>query len=92
MEITSEMDHTSYPTTALGSTTTFQTFAMTFAANATKNKTYSRTLNAYDYAIPAVGSLAIVLNLAVVISSGLILKKGNNIHKFYNFYALKSLF
>lgn len=30
----------------------------------------------YDYLIPTIGSLIIVLNLVVVVSSGLILKKG----------------
>lgn len=39
-------------------------------------KTQKATLKLYDYLIPSIGALVIALNLAVVVSSGLILKKG----------------
>ncbi|KAJ8942786.1 hypothetical protein NQ314_009954 [Rhamnusium bicolor] len=39
----------------------------------------------YDYLIPAIGTLIIILNLAVVISSGLILKKGQQPRSTYLF-------
>lgn len=39
-------------------------------------KTQKAALKLYDYLIPSIGALVIVLNLAVVVSSGLILKKG----------------
>lgn len=43
---------------------------------ATSTVAESRVLGLYDILIPLLGAFIIVLNLAVVVSSGLILKKG----------------
>ncbi|XP_017779691.1 PREDICTED: 5-hydroxytryptamine receptor 1A-like [Nicrophorus vespilloides] len=53
--------------------------------NATEPTKFVSTLRLYDILIPAIGSLAIILNFAVIISSGLILKKGQQPRSTYLF-------